>query len=487
MIDFRPICFVIGALLATLGIALMIPALVDLALGDENWQSFATASLVTLFFGVALGVSNKVHAPELSIRQAFVLTTLSWLALTAFSALPFLWSDLNLGYTDAFFEAMSGLTTTGATVITGLDEHSKGILLWRSLLQWLGGIGIIVMALAVMPMLQIGGMQLFRMESSDNSEKIVPRATQLASTIASLYLFLSVLCVIGYLFAGMSFFDAVAHSMTTIATGGLSTHDASIGYFEGDGVKYVAIVFMILGSLPFGLYLYAINGRVDRLYKDSQVRWFLVVLGVFIGLTWLAQFLGDVISEEGAKHNTALKDAAFHTVSIMTGTGYATGDYGKWSPLAEVLFFTMMFVGGCAGSASCGIKIFRFQVLFQAINQRLFSVIQPNGIYIPRYNGRPIEERVTTAVLSFIFLFLFCFVLFAFLLSLYDLDLTTAISAAASCLTNVGPGLGDIVGPAGNFQSLPDGAKWLLSLAMLLGRLELFTVLVLFMPTFWRS
>lgn len=486
MMDLRPIGFVIGALLATLGAALMVPAVVDLAFGHENWLSFAASSLVTLFFGVALCISSKVQAPELSIRQAFLLTTLSWLALTVFSALPFLWSELEMSMTDAFFEAMSGLTTTGATVITEIDKNSYGILLWRSLLQWLGGIGIIVMALAVMPMLQIGGMQLFRMESSDNSEKIVPRATQLASTIATVYLFLTVLCVLGYLVAGMSFFDAIAHSMTTIATGGLSTHDKSIGFYEGEGVKSVAIVFMILGSLPFGLYLYAMNGRVDRLYKDSQVRWFLTILCVFILLAWLSQFLGYLTDPEDVQRHK-LMDAAFHSVSIMTGTGYAAHDYGSWSPLAEVLFFSMMFVGGCAGSASCGIKIFRFQVLFETIKQRLFLVMQPNGIYIPRYNGHPIEARVSTAVISFIFLFLLCFVVFAFLLSLYDLDLLTAISASASCLTNVGPGLGGIVGPSGTFQPLPDGVKWLLAAAMLLGRLELFTVLVLFMPTFWRS
>lgn len=480
MIDFRPISFVIGILLASLGLALIIPTLIDLGAGSSNWLGFAAASFVTLFVGVGLGISQYVPQPELSIKQAFLLTTLSWLALTAFSALPFLWSDLNMSYSDAFFEAMSGLTTTGATVISGLDSRSPGILLWRSLLQWLGGIGIIVMALAVMPMLQIGGMQLFRTESSDNSEKIVPRAAQLASSITSLYVTLSLLCVIGYLLAGMSLFDAIAHSMTTIATGGLSTHDASLGFFEGDAVKYVAIIFMILGSLPFGLYLYAVNGRVDRLFKDSQVHWFLITLSVFIFLTWISQFGSGLGLDQ-------LRDAAFHSVSIMTGTGYATGNYGQWSTFAEVLFFVMMFVGGCAGSASCGIKIFRLQVLFQVIKQRTFSLIQPNGIYIPRYSGRPIDERVSTAVLSFIFLFLFCFAVLTFLLTLYDLDLLTAISAAASCITNVGPGLGDIVGPAGNFQPLPDGAKWLLAAGMLLGRLELFTVLVLFIPTFWRS
>ncbi len=482
MVDFRPISFVIGVLLATLGIAMIIPTILDLSVGNPNWVGFAAASLVTLFFGVGLGISQYVKSPELTIKQAFLLTTLAWLALTAFSALPLLWSDMKMGYTDAFFEAMSGLTTTGATVITDLDTRSPGVLLWRSLLQWLGGIGIIVMALAVMPMLQIGGMQLFRTESSDKFEKIVPRAAQLASSITSLYVLLSLLCVIGYLLAGMTLFDAIAHSMTTIATGGLSTHDLSLGYYKGDAVQYVAICFMILGSLPFGLYLYAVNGRVDRLFKDSQVHWFFIALSTFIFLTWISQMKPDF----SVGYNE-FRDAAFHSVSIMTGTGYATGDYGKWSAFAEVLFFMMMFVGGCAGSASCGIKIFRFQVLFQSIKQRTFSLIQPNGIYIPRYSGRPIEERVMTAVLSFIFLFLFCFAILTFLLTLYDLDLMTALSAAASCITNVGPGLGDIVGPTGNFQSLPDGAKWLLAAGMLLGRLELFTVLVLFIPTFWRS
>lgn len=487
MMDLRPIGFVIGALLATLGAAMMVPTLLDLALGHDNWRSFAAASIVTMFIGVALSISSKVPAPELSIRQAFLLTTLSWLALTLFSALPFLWSETQMKFADAFFESMSGLTTTGATVMEKIDQNSHGILLWRSLLQWLGGVGIIVMALAVMPMLQIGGMQLFRMESSDNSEKIVPRATQLASTIAVVYLFLSVLCALGYLIMGMSFFDSIAHSMTTISTGGLSTHDKSIGFYEGQGIKAVAIVFMTLGALPFGIYLYAMNGRIERVLKDSQARWLLIILGLFILLSWYSQHLAPIGADQDIAPRHKLMDAAFHSVSIMTGTGYATHDYGSWSPLAEVLFFLMMFVGGCAGSASCGIKIFRLQVLFEVIKQRVFLVLQPNGVYVPRYNGHPIEERVATAVLSFIFLFLLCFAGFSFLLSLYDLDLLTAISASAACLTNVGPALGDIVGPTGNFKPLPDGVKWLLSAAMLLGRLELFTVLVLFMPTFWRS
>ena len=481
MIDFRPIAFVIGALLAVLGVTMMIPAFIDLAAGHRDWAGFAAGSFITLFFGVALSVSNNVAISKLSIRQAFLLTTLAWIALAAFSALPFAWSTLNMTYVDAFFEAMSGLTTTGATVITELDEAPPGILLWRALLQWLGGLGIIVMALAVLPMLQIGGMQLFRMESSDNSEKILPRATQLASSIFSLYLLLSLLCVIGYMLAGMNLFDAIAHSMTTISTGGFSTHDKSLGFFEGINVEIVCIIFMILGSLPFGLYLYAINGRVSRLLKDSQVQWFFIALSVFILMAWISQYDGKTMIGSGE-----FRKAAFNTVSIMTGTGYATHDYGGWSLFAECLFFCVMFVGGCAGSTSCGMKIFRFQVLAQTIGQRTFALIQPNGIYVPRYNGHPIDDRVSTAVMSFFFLFLACFGILTFLLGLYGLEPVTALSAAASALANVGPGLGEIIGPAGTFKPLPDGAKWLLSAGMLLGRLELFTVLVLFMPTFWR-
>ena len=358
MIDFKPILFVIGALLATLGCTMMFPAMLDLAEGNPDWVTFAASSLVTVFVGITLALSNHGPISELTIKQAFLLTTLSWIALATFSALPFAWSILDMPYTDAFFEAMSGLTTTGATVITGLDGAPPGILLWRSLLQWLGGIGIIVMALAVMPMLQIGGMQLFRMESSDNSEKILPRAAQLANSIFGLYVVLTLLCIFGYMATGMPSFDAVAHAMTTISTGGFSTRDASIGAFENAAIEMIGIIFMIAGSLPFGLYIYAINGQVRRLFEDSQVRWFFAVLVFFILLAYYSQKIGA--DPDGTGH---FRRAAFNVVSIMTGTGYATNDYGQWSLFSEALFFFIMFIGGCAGSTSCGIKIFRFQVL----------------------------------------------------------------------------------------------------------------------------
>lgn len=482
MIDFRPIFLVVGILLATLGCSMMLPALYDLTLGNKDWIVFAAAACVTLFFGISLAFANRSQNRDLTIKQAFLLTTASWIALTAFAALPFYWSELNLSYTDAFFEAMSGITTTGATVLTNLDHTQPGILLWRALLQWLGGIGIIVMAIAVLPMLQVGGMQLFRMESSDTSEKILPRATQIAGSISLLYLTLTCTCAIGYYFAGMRLFDAVAHSMTTIATGGFSTRDASIGDYDNSLIEIVGIIFMILGSLPFVLLISALRGRASTLFGDSQVRWFLTIVLICITLAWIAQ-LG--INE--VQHSTAWRNAAFNVVSIITGTGYATTDYGIWSNFSATLFFCIMFIGGCAGSTSCGIKIFRFQVIFQSIKMRVLHFIQPNGVFIPRYNGHALAENVSRAVMSFLFLFLLSFAALSALLGVLGLDTVTALSAAASALNNVGPGLGPEVGPNGTFAKLPDLAKWLLSFGMLLGRLELFTVLVLFTPAFWRA
>ncbi|MEL7542352.1 MAG: TrkH family potassium uptake protein [Pseudomonadota bacterium] len=482
MPDLRAILMIIGLLLSTLGCAMMIPGLYELALGDTDWIVFASCAALTLFVGVLLTVANRTDDVALSIKQAFLLTTLTWVALVAFSALPFVWSGSGASYTDAFFEAMSGLTTTGATVFTGLENAPPGILLWRAILQWLGGIGIIVMAIAVLPMLQVGGMQLFRMESSDTSEKILPRTTEIANRIIALYGGLTVACVAGYLLAGMDMFDAVAHAMTTIATGGFSTYDASIGHFDSVNVEMVAVTFMLLGSLPFVLMLQAIVGRWTPLLRDSQVRWFFSFVAVAVLLAWLAQ--SNVEQQLGALE---FRDATFNVVSIITGTGYATRAYDTWSNFSAMLFMVIMFIGGCAGSTSCGLKVFRFQVLYETIRHRVLTFAQPNRVVIATFNGKPMEEAVSRAVMNFVFLFLLSFGVIAGLLSLYELDSVTALSASASALANVGPGLGPIVGPAGTYQDLPDAVKWILSFAMLLGRLEILTVLVLFTPIYWRS
>ncbi len=480
--DFRPIFLVIGLLLATLALMMLIPTAVDFFAGNPDWEVFAISSGVTLFVGVAMALTSRAGAMNLSIRQAFLMTTLSWVALTFFSSLPFVYSQLGLSFTDAFFEAMSGITTTGSTVITGLDGLTTGILLWRSLLQWLGGIGIIVMAIAVLPILKVGGMQLFRMESSDQSEKALPRAAQVASAIGVIYLLLTVACAGAYWLAGMNGFESFAHSMTTIATGGFSTSDGSIGHFDSVWIDIIATVFMIIGALPFLLYLRTLQGNFGAMFSDSQVQWFLSTVAVVVilaaGWLWLENGLGPVL---------ALRLASFNIVSIITGTGYATSDFSLWGSFALPIFFFIMFIGGCAGSTTCGIKIFRFQVLYAAARTQIHHLLQPHGVFIPYYNRRPISEEVIVSVLSFFFMWFLSFTLLALVLGLLGLDFLTAFSAAATSIANVGPALGPIVGPSGTFQSLSDEAKWLLSGGMLLGRLELFTVIVLFSRSFWRD
>jgi len=482
MIDLKPVLLAVGLLLSTLGAAMLLPALFDAAAGNPDWSVFAASAGVTLFVGGGLTVSNWGRSRDLTIKQAFLLTTVSWVALTAFAAIPFAWSSLELSYTDSFFEAMSGITTTGSTIITDLREAPPGILLWRGVLQWLGGLGIIVMALSVLPMLKVGGMQLFRVEGFDTAGKILPRATQIAGELAVLYIVLTAVCASAYNMLGMSAFDALVHSMTTIATGGYSNHNASIGHFASVPIELTAVVFMVLGSLPFALYLRALHGDFRTMLRDSQVRWFLGTIAVFTVVGVLAHGPGAPGTGSGI-----YVDSLFNVVSIMTGTGYATTAYDTWSPLAMSLFFILMFIGGCSGSTSCGIKIFRFQVLFQGLRQKVRLMFHPHGVFLETYNGRPLSPDVISAVTTFFFLYIGTFAVIAVLLELIGLDTISAISGAATAISNVGPALGDTIGPAGTFASLPDSAKWVLCVAMLLGRLELFAVLVLLLPAFWLS
>ena len=482
MLDFRPILFILGVLLTTLSIAMMLPALVDAATGHRDWQVFAASAGLTLFIGVSLILTMRGGDMKVGIREAFVLTTASWLCLTVFAALPFAFAGLNLSFADAFFEAMSGITTTGSTVIIGLDAAPPGILLWRALLQWLGGIGIIVTAIAVLPMLQVGGMQIFRLESSDTSEKVLPRAAQTSTAIGSIYLVLTLICAVGYWIAGMPGFDAVAHAMTTIATGGFSTSDASIGVFDNAAVDIIAISFMIIGSLPFVLYLQAARGRPVSLFHDSQVRWFLAILASVVAIISLSLYLSHELG-----FAVSVRTAAFNTVSIMTGTGYATAAFDTWGTFPLILFFVIMFIGGCAGSTTCGIKIFRFQVLYAIATMQIKRLLQPHGVFIPHYNRNPVTEEIALSVLGFVFFYILVFIFLALGLSALGLDFLTSMSGAATAISNVGPGLGPTIGPVGTFADLPEAAKWMLSAGMLLGRLELFTVLVILTPAFWRS
>ena len=361
-------------------------------------------------------------------------------------------------------------------------RRPRGILLWRSLLQWLGGIGFIVMAIAVLPILQVGGMHLFRTEFADPSGKVLPRVGQLATGIGSIYLGATIACMIAMWMAGMSAFEATAHAMTTIATGGFSTSDQSIGHFASAPIEWIATVFMIVGSLPFLLLWGALRGKALGLLRDTQVQWFFGIVAASVVAIAMWQWLAS-----GHPLSQAIRESAFNVTSIITGTGYASADYWQWGTFPAAAFLFFMFIGGCAGSTSCSVKVFRYQILYQALIVQMVRLMRPHGVAVPQYNGRPIPESVTDSVFAFFFLFLLLFALLAFGLAALGLDFVTAISSAATAIANVGPGLGDVVGPSGTFASIPDAGKWLMAAGMLLGRLEIFTVLVLLSPSFWRA
>lgn len=472
----------LGSLICMLSVGMLIPVFVDLASGNSDWQIFVVAMFLSLAVGGMFILANRDTADALNLRQAFLLTTLAWAVLPAFAAMPIAFSELGLSYTDAYFEAISGLTTTGSTVITGLDNVPPGILIWRALLQWFGGIGVVVMAVAVLPMLQVGGMQVFRVESFETVEKILPRAGQISGVISGLYIAFTAICALLYMLAGMSSFDALAHAMATISTGGFSTSDQSMGKFDSYTIDMITLAFMILGSMPFLLFLQVLRGKPLALWRDEQTRGFLglVFMLCFSVTAWLMIWKGFSAAE-------AFRFGSFNIISTLTGTGYATTDYSQWGGFSVTLFFMVMFIGGCAGSTSCGMKIFRFQVLFKSMRGWVNHIVQPNGVFVPAYNNRPITDDVRSSVLSFMTLFLCIFMLLTFAISLTGEDWVTSFSSAGTALTNVGPGLGDKVGPAGNFSGLTDMAKWLMAIGMLVGRLEVFSVLVLFSPAFWRA
>ena len=481
----RPVFYLLGWILVGLAAAMLAPAAVDLAAGNPDWRAFVLSALATLACGAVLLIGCRTRLQGgLTLRQAFVLTPLSWTVVALFGAVPMAVSGYGAmadGFANAFFESMSGLTTTGSTVLVGLDHAPPGLLLWRALLHWMGGIGIIGVAIAILPALGIGGMQLFRTESSDRSEKVMPRARQIAIAVVGIYVGLSALCALLYWLAGMSMFDAVAHAMATLSTGGFSTSDASLGHWNSAWIDGIATLFMLAGALPFVLYVRLVRREHDVL-RDQQVRTFLALLAVII--LGLAAYLT-------AKHlydpGQALRYAAFNVVSVVTTTGFANTDYQLWGNAAIGLFFALTFVGGCTGSTSGGIKIFRFEVMVAVLRAHFFHLLHPKGVFPRLYAGRSLPGDVVDSVVVFFSLYLVAYSLLTVALMALDLDFVTSISASVTALSNVGPGLGPIIGPAGNFLPLPDTAKWLLSFGMLLGRLELFTVLVLLMPRFWRG
>ena len=478
----KTVFFLIGILLIVLGASMLAPYSIQI-MYEENSHSFVSSSFVTIFIGILFILANLEKEFKLNLRQTFLFSTLAWLMVAIFGSLPFLLSSNEFTLSEAFFESMSGITTTGATIISDLDNSPKSILLWRAIMQWLGGIGIVVMAITILPLLKVGGMQLFKMEGPDSTEKILPRTVEVAAIIISTYVALTFFCGLFYWLFGMTIFDSVCHAMTTIATGGFSTHNDSIGFFKNPNIEIVASIFIILGSIPFISYLKFSQGNRKIFFTDVQIKGliYLLVISTVIMFVYLLfiKFESSLIDK--------IRISSFNVISILSGTGYVTDDFGLWGKFSLIFFLFLMFIGGCAGSTACGIKIFRLQMLLIFLKNQIKKLIYPNSVIITKYNNQKISDDFIKSVIIFIFTFLFIFLIIAMLLSISGLDFITSISGAASSISNVGPGLGDMIGPNGNYKALPDLSKWILTAGMLLGRLELFAVLVLFFPSFWRN
>ncbi len=482
MRDFRSVLYIIGVLLCIESIAFLFPMAVDIYYSNSDWQIFLFSSIVTFIVGILLYFSFYQKIRKIKIREAFFLTLISWFVIAIFASLPFIYSASNLNYSEAFFEAISGITTTGATVISDLNKLPEGILIWRSLLQWFGGIGILLLALAILPTLQIGGMQLLHMEHDDPYEKTLPKINQFVFEILIIYIFLTLVCAILYYIYGMSGFDAVTHAMTTISTGGFSTYDSSFAAFQSVGTELVCVIFMILGSLPFVLYLKLTHGDIKSLFKDDQIRLFILILILLIIITtfWLNINYGKNLI-------FSLRISIFNITSILTGTGYTSANYDNWGSFGIITMFIIMFIGGCAGSTTGGIKIFRLQLLFRGAKAQIKKLTQPHGVFVTSFNNKAVGEDTFNSIMFFFFMYILIFILSAVLLSFYNIDFLTALSASASAISNVGPGIGEVIGPNSNYSSIPDSAKWILSITMLIGRLEIFTFLVLLSLNFWKK
>jgi len=481
MSNYKTVFFTLGILQIILGISMIFPIIIQIIFGELN-SSFISASLITIIFGTLFLLSNLDQDKKLNLQHAFLLTALSWISVAIFGSLPFIFSDLNLSITDSFFESMSGITTTGSTIITDLNSTPKAILLWRAILQWLGGIGIIVMAITLMPIMNVGGMQLLKVSSTDGSEKILPKTKEISIRLIIIYIALTFLCALFYKIFGMKFFDSLTHSMTTIATGGFSNYNDSIGHFNNFKIEMTSMIFIILGSIPFIAYIKYLSGTKNIFITDTQIKSFIKI--IFFSI--LILFLYLVIFNKSFSE-ISLRSISFNVISILTGTGYVTQNFDSWGNFPLIYFLMLMFIGGCAGSTTCGIKIFRVQILYLFIKNQLKKIIYPRGIFIIKYDNNNVNEKFMASIISFIYLYIVIFFVITALLSLSGLDFTTSISGAATSISNVGPGLGELIGPNGNFSQLPDFSKWVLSFGMILGRLELFAILVLFLPSFWQK
>ena len=482
VMNFKLIRFTLGILLLLLGAAELVPALVNYADGHPDALPFFFSSFLSMFVGGLFYLSGKHHVETIRVKDAFFLTVLSWALFGLFGSFPLYYSSLDVSFIDALFEFISGVTTTGSTVLSGLDDMSRGILLWRSILQWIGGIGIIAFAIVFLPFLKVGGMQLFLSESSDQSGKRLPRTVHLVLSLVGVYVMLSIICFFVYHMLGMGWFEALNHAMTTISTGGFSTHDLSLGYYTSPSIQWTVTLFMFLGALPFIWYVRFLHHQNWDVLEDTQVKTFAGILSVVIlGLSLVLYYTDQYDWLD------ALRYSAFNIVSVVTTTGYMSTDYTLWGTLAVMGFFFITYMGGCTGSTSGGLKVMRIIIVTKSVTVYLRSLIYPNGVFSMQYQGRTVDRTVAVSVIGFLCLYVVANVFLTVALSLTGLDFVTAISGAATAIANVGPGLGDTIGPSGNFAALPDASKWLLCFGMLIGRLEILTVIILFSPVFWRD
>ncbi len=482
MFNFKPIALVGGTVICVVGFLLFIPLITEIIYKTESWQSYAVPILLYLIVGGSLVITNKNIELKVTVKEAFLITVLAWVFFAFLCAIPFIYTQINLSFVDSLFESMSGITTTGSTILSNLDDLPKGILIWRALLQWIGGIGILLIALVILPFLRIGGMQIFHLEGDDPYEKFLPKISSVVSKIIMVYMTLTTLLFILYYLAGMQLFDALAHSFTTISTGGFSTHNDSFAFFNNTKILLISVIFMVIGSFPFLVIAQTSLNNFFAVFKDHQTRTFLFILLISISIIYF--FAQEYVSGNIFEKIIAI---AFNTISIISGTGFVSENFENWGNYASVLFLILMFIGGCAGSTTGGLKIFRFQILFKYIRLHLKRMLQPHVIIASHFNGKKIPESTYESVMSFFFLYILTFAVSALLLSFSGLDFLTCTSASASAISNVGPGLGEIVGPNGNYSTLTNYSKIVLILTMFLGRLEMLTIFILFIPSFWKN
>ena len=481
MIAYRQITYILGILVLLIGGAMFVPAVLDIVYNDNEWETFVLSALLSIFAGGLMVLATSNNEEKLSKKDVFILLPLSWIILPLVASIPFFSASLGLSFTDSYFETVSGVTTTGATIFTNLNTLSPGILFWRSLLQWMGGVGIVVMAAGVLPIMQVGGLQLLKLEFDPRMEKTLPRTAQLSLVVVGVYTFLTLICTLLYFIFGMSGLDAFNHAMTTMATGGYSTHDESMAFFNNPNILWTATVFMIIASLPFVLVITAFRGGPLELVRDVQTRWFIGLLAVFIGI----MLFNNMNTFENMSDN--FRETAFNITSVMTGTGYSSHPYDQWGVLAVPLFLFIMIFGGGAGSTTCGLKMFRVKILWETIQTSFKTLIHPNGVFMPYYGSSVIKESVSIAVLAYISIFMFSIFVFTIIFALLGYDIITSMSAAMSALSCVGPGLGEIIGPSSTYQTVTTPFKWVFMFGMILGRLEILTVLILLTPFFWKD